>query len=411
MSDGLTARLKSSLKQRVDCSAVLTAPWATLTADELAMRTVELEREGRVPLGDLFEVRGSPAGRVRFTGDLSRVDRLAAGLSEGTVTVEGNLGDEAGLGMAAGALVIEGNAGARTGAAAPGFKRGMTGGELIVRGSAGAEAGASMRRGLLVIGGSSRRACRAQHDRRQYRRLWGRWCRCRTLVQARLHCRAGRHHPSGHVCVRLHLSADPPQSDASAVADDIRNTDSQATAGRALSPIQWRFRGAGQGRDSRMDGDMTTLELHTGSLRMNEVAHEIADGMADQAEALRVRTFRLPGGARVIDAGVEVDGGIEAGLALAEICMGGLGSVTMSPVQIGGESHPGVLVWTDHPAISCMASQYAGWAVSVGKFFAMGSGPLRAHARVERELFEKLGYEERRRRRRAGAGGPRASHR
>ncbi|MFL5511610.1 MAG: methenyltetrahydromethanopterin cyclohydrolase, partial [Gemmatimonadales bacterium] len=140
---------------------------------------------------------------------------------------------------------------------------------------------------------------------------------------------------------------------------------------------------------------MTTLELHTGSLRMNEVAHEIADGMADQTEALRVRTFRLPGGARVIDAGVEVDGGIEAGLALAEICMGGLGSVTMSTVQIGSESHPGVLVWTDHPAISCMASQYAGWAVSVGKFFAMGSGPLRAHARVEHELFEKLGYEER----------------
>jgi methenyltetrahydromethanopterin cyclohydrolase len=41
-----------------------------------------------------------------------------------------------------------------------------------------------------------------------------------------------------------------------------------------------------------------------------------------------------------------------------------------------------------------MASQYAGWAISVGKFFAMGSGPLRAHARVERELFEKLQYEE-----------------
>ena len=143
-----------------------------------------------------------------------------------------------------------------------------------------------------------------------------------------------------------------------------------------------------------MDADMTTLELHTGSLRMNEVAHEIADGMADQTESLRVRTFRLPGGARVIDAGVEVDGGIEAGLALAEICMGGLGSVTMSTVQIGGESHPGVLVWTDHPAISCMASQYAGWAISVDKFFAMGSGPLRAHARVERELFEKLDYAE-----------------
>jgi methenyltetrahydromethanopterin cyclohydrolase len=30
----------------------------------------------------------------------------------------------------------------------------------------------------------------------------------------------------------------------------------------------------------------------------------------------------------------------------------------------------------------------------VGKFFAMGSGPLRAHARVEKELFEKLEYRE-----------------
>jgi methenyltetrahydromethanopterin cyclohydrolase len=128
---------------------------------------------------------------------------------------------------------------------------------------------------------------------------------------------------------------------------------------------------------------------------MNEAAGEIADGMADQADLLRIKTSRLPGGARVIDAGVEVDGGIEAGLALSEICMGGLGNVTTTPVQIGGESYPGLLVWTDHPAVSCMASQYAGWAISVGKFFAMGSGPLRAHARVERELYEKLGYEER----------------
>src|SRR5919112_3284635 len=143
-----------------------------------------------------------------------------------------------------------------------------------------------------------------------------------------------------------------------------------------------------------MDFDMTTLELNATSLRMNEAAGEIADGMADQADLLRIKTSRLRRGARVIDAGVEVDGGIEAGLALSEICMGGLGNVTTTPVQIGDESYPGLLVWTDHPAVSCMASQYAGWAISVGKFFAMGSGPLRAHARVERELFEKLAYEE-----------------
>ncbi|MEO7137542.1 MAG: methenyltetrahydromethanopterin cyclohydrolase [Gemmatimonadales bacterium] len=130
------------------------------------------------------------------------------------------------------------------------------------------------------------------------------------------------------------------------------------------------------------------------SLRMNEAASEIADSMANQAYLLRVRTSRLPSGARVIDAGVEAEGGIEAGLALAEICMGGLGNVSFAPLQIGGRSYAGLIVWTDHPAVACMASQYAGWAISVDKFFAMGSGPLRAHARVERELFEKLGYEE-----------------
>jgi methenyltetrahydromethanopterin cyclohydrolase len=127
---------------------------------------------------------------------------------------------------------------------------------------------------------------------------------------------------------------------------------------------------------------------------MNEAASEIADTIAEQPELLRVNCFRLPGGARVIDAGVDATGGIEAGIALAEICMGGLGNVSCTPLQIGDQSYAGLTVWTDHPAVSCMASQYAGWAISVGKFFAMGSGPLRAHARVERELFEKLTYAE-----------------
>lgn len=135
--------------------------------------------------------------------------------------------------------------------------------------------------------------------------------------------------------------------------------------------------------------DPTVTPLH-----MNEAASEIADEMVNEADLLRVKTHRLPSGARVIDAGIEVDGGIEAGLALAEICMGGLGTVACTPLQIGATSHAGLIVWTDHPAVACMASQYAGWAISVGKFFAMGSGPLRAHALVERELFEKLGYEE-----------------
>ncbi len=96
----------------------------------------------------------------------------------------------------------------------------------------------------------------------------------------------------------------------------------------------------------------------------------------------------------MLDAGIQVAGGYAAGLLLTELCMGGLGHVAYTPVVIDGEQWPGVQVWTDFPAISCMASQYAGWAINPGKFFAMGSGPLRSRARVEKELYARLGYAE-----------------
>jgi formylmethanofuran dehydrogenase subunit C len=153
VSDGISARLRSPLGQRVDLSQILIGDWITLPLIDLARRPVELERDGLVPLGDLFDLSGSPAGAIRFNGDLTQVDRLGAGLAQGAVIVESDLGNEAGLAMTGGSLDIAGSVGTRAGAAAPGYKRGMSGGELIVRGSAGAETGASMRRGLVVVGG------------------------------------------------------------------------------------------------------------------------------------------------------------------------------------------------------------------------------------------------------------------
>ena len=129
-------------------------------------------------------------------------------------------------------------------------------------------------------------------------------------------------------------------------------------------------------------------------LGMNERAWVLADRCIERAAELRLAVHTLAGGARILDAGAGVPGGFAAGVALAELCMGGLGHVTLASLIIGGESWPGVHVWTDHPTESCMASQYAGWAIDPEGFFAMGSGPLRAKARVERELFGKLGYAE-----------------
>jgi methenyltetrahydromethanopterin cyclohydrolase len=130
------------------------------------------------------------------------------------------------------------------------------------------------------------------------------------------------------------------------------------------------------------------------SLSLNERAWALADDAASRADLLRLGVHTLPCGARVLDAGVNEPGGLAAGLRLAELCMGGVGHVALTPLTIAGESWPGVQVWTDHPAQCCMASQYAGWAITPEGYFAMGSGPLRAQARVEKELFEKLGYEE-----------------
>ena len=129
-------------------------------------------------------------------------------------------------------------------------------------------------------------------------------------------------------------------------------------------------------------------------LNMNERAWRLADACVARADELRIGVHTLAGGARILDAGVDARGGLEAGRALAELCMGGLGHVAFAPITIAGQSWAGVQVWTDHPAAACMASQYAGWAIDPEGFFAMGSGPLRAKARVERELFAKLGYGE-----------------
>jgi formylmethanofuran dehydrogenase subunit C len=155
VSQGLVAQLKSPLSARADFSEVLAGQWAAAAAVELARRPVHLDGQDLVSLGDLCEVKGEPAGRIRFEGDFSRADRLAAGLTEGDVVVDGDLGRDAGSGMAGGSLEVSGNTGSGAGGAALEARRGMSGGEVVVHGSVGSEAGSRMRRGLLVIGGDA----------------------------------------------------------------------------------------------------------------------------------------------------------------------------------------------------------------------------------------------------------------
>jgi len=126
---------------------------------------------------------------------------------------------------------------------------------------------------------------------------------------------------------------------------------------------------------------------------MNKIAVDIVADIINNERKLGIQYTKI-GGATIVDAGVKARGSAEAGLAVSLVCLGGLARVSLTPFRLGEAVLPAVEVSTDHPIEACMASQLAGWRISVGDFFANGSGPARALARKPRKLFDALGYSE-----------------
>ncbi len=128
------------------------------------------------------------------------------------------------------------------------------------------------------------------------------------------------------------------------------------------------------------------------NLNLNTRALLLVEALLARAEERRVAVENVEGGGRVVDCGIEARGGLLAGLDLARICLAGLAEVAIVPGEVGGRPCPTVQVVTDHPVASCLASQYAGWHLSVDepRFFAMGSGPMRA-AYAHEAIFKAIG--------------------
>jgi methenyltetrahydromethanopterin cyclohydrolase len=132
--------------------------------------------------------------------------------------------------------------------------------------------------------------------------------------------------------------------------------------------------------------------------KLNDLAWQACNVMEADAERLNLVVSRTTSGTRIIDCGVKATGGLEAGRRLAEICLAGCGQVTFEKGDIlllreKVECPLCVSVRTDQPLLACMASQYAGWQITGEKFFAMGSGPMRAAAGKE-PLLQHLGFGE-----------------
>jgi methenyltetrahydromethanopterin cyclohydrolase len=127
---------------------------------------------------------------------------------------------------------------------------------------------------------------------------------------------------------------------------------------------------------------------------VNLEAKKIVDRMIERADDLKINVDKLENGSTVIDCGVNVDGSIKAGELYTGVCLGGLADVGISiPGDLSERfALPSVKIKTDFPAVSTLGAQKAGWSVSVGDFFALGSGPARALSLKPAETYEEIGY-------------------
>ncbi|MCL4123461.1 UNVERIFIED_CONTAM: hypothetical protein GTU68_035745, partial [Idotea baltica] len=127
-------------------------------------------------------------------------------------------------------------------------------------------------------------------------------------------------------------------------------------------------------------------------VKLNELTWPLVETLADAAEELRIAHSTV-GGAQIFDFGIDVQGGLQAGIELANLCMSGLGEVGIQQSSLGSRPWPYVTVGTDHPIEACLLSQYAGWQLAEGDFFAMGSGPMRIAAAAE-DIVQKFADKE-----------------
>lgn len=126
---------------------------------------------------------------------------------------------------------------------------------------------------------------------------------------------------------------------------------------------------------------------------VNKYSQPLVKELIENADKLRVDVQTMDNGCTIVDAGIEVPGGLEAGRIISEICLGGLGDVSISHSPYTKNWPLTVNVHTTNPVLACLGSQYAGWSLSHEKYYALGSGPARSVC-VKEELFSELEYKD-----------------
>ena len=130
------------------------------------------------------------------------------------------------------------------------------------------------------------------------------------------------------------------------------------------------------------------------TLSVNRLAMRLLNRLIKNSDFYGVRVEKTDSGATIVDAGRSAKGGFQAGRLITEICMGGCGKARLTCRDYGNLRLPSIFVYTDHPAIATLGSQYAGWRMNEGGCFAIGSGPARALALKPKDVYMEIGYKD-----------------
>jgi len=128
------------------------------------------------------------------------------------------------------------------------------------------------------------------------------------------------------------------------------------------------------------------------ALSVNLLAWKLLEKLCEKADFYGVKVEKTASGTTIVDAGINARGGFEAGKVITEICMGGCGKARITNRKYGELELPSIFVYTDHPAIATLGSQFAGWQIKEEDYFAIGSGPGRALALKPKEIYEQIDY-------------------
>lgn len=127
-------------------------------------------------------------------------------------------------------------------------------------------------------------------------------------------------------------------------------------------------------------------------ISINENVTKYVDKMLDREEELCIRSHYLENKSTVIDCGVNVPGGIQAGVIYAMVSLGCLGEVTVVPGIIDSHYVNFIQACIDKPAIACLCSQKPAWKFKADGFSGTGYGPARAISQKPKVIFTAVNY-------------------